>query len=102
MGRSPQSCGCQHGRVQRLIVNGRYHARGPRGAKGSGGPPGEWKGRDCRTEKVQRVAQDAPRWPELNTKDEKWVGGTAVLNTATECPPTCYPGLVEAHWGAGR
>jgi hypothetical protein len=23
MGRSPQSCGCQHGRVQRLIVNGR-------------------------------------------------------------------------------
>jgi hypothetical protein len=30
MGRSPQSCGCQHGRVQRLIVNGRYHARGPR------------------------------------------------------------------------
>lgn len=30
MGRSPQSCGCQHGRVQRLIVNGRHHARGPR------------------------------------------------------------------------
>ena len=30
MGRRPQSCGCQHGRVQRLIVNGRHHARGPR------------------------------------------------------------------------
>ena len=30
MGQSPQSCGCQHGRVQRLIVNGRHHARGPR------------------------------------------------------------------------
>src|SRR5262249_5885495 len=30
MGRSPQSCGCQHGRVQRLIVKGRHHARGPR------------------------------------------------------------------------
>ena len=30
MGRSPQSCGGQHGRVQRLIVNGRHHAHGPR------------------------------------------------------------------------
>src|SRR5215467_5666511 len=30
MGRRPQSCGCQHGRVQRLIVNGRHHARSPR------------------------------------------------------------------------
>ena len=30
MGQSPQSCSCQHGRVQRLIVNGRHHARGPR------------------------------------------------------------------------
>ena len=30
MGQSPQGCGCQHGRVQRLIVNGRHHARGPR------------------------------------------------------------------------
>ena len=30
MGRGPQSGGCQHGRVQRLIVNGRHHARGPR------------------------------------------------------------------------
>src|SRR5262249_1706135 len=30
MGRSPQSCGCEHGRVQRLSVNGRHHARGPR------------------------------------------------------------------------
>ena len=30
MGRGAQSGGCQHGRVQRLIVNGRHHARGPR------------------------------------------------------------------------
>src|SRR6516164_6271952 len=30
LGRGPQSGGCQHGRVQRLIVNGRHHARGPR------------------------------------------------------------------------
>jgi hypothetical protein len=30
MGRSPQSYRRQHGRVQRLIVNGRHHARGPR------------------------------------------------------------------------
>ena len=27
MGRSPQSCGCQHGRVQRLIASGCHHTR---------------------------------------------------------------------------
>jgi hypothetical protein len=36
MGRSPQSCGCQYGRVQRLIVNGRHHTRGRRTGAFSG------------------------------------------------------------------
>src|SRR5260221_13468711 len=65
MGRSPQSCGCQPGRVQRLIVNGRYHARGPRGAKGSGGPPGERNGQYRHGERTKAAIAEQRKFSAL-------------------------------------
>jgi hypothetical protein len=46
---------------------------------------------------IQRTAENAPRWPDMNTKVEKCVVCAALLNMAVEPLAMCYPGLVEGN-----
>jgi len=56
------------------------------GPRGSGGPPGKQngqyrhgesdQGRDCGVAKIQRIAENAPRWPDMKSCRRVRIGGT--------------------------
>jgi len=101
MGALPQKTGNTAGHQRRRTLS-----FAPRGASGSGGPAGERngntsrgadQGRDCGAAEIQRIAENAPRGPDMNTP----VVLQPFLNMAVEPLAMCYPGLAGGTLRAG-
>jgi hypothetical protein len=58
------------------------------------------QGRDCGAAEIQRIAENASRWPDMKYV-ERGRGSATLLNMAVEPLAMCYPGLAGGTLRAG-